>query len=121
MVLTVDGVSMPTPKQGGLTISKNKVWSRNAGRNDNATMVGTIIAFKTKLTIEWPPLTADQSAVVDSSVSSGTEFHSVQYTGLDGETHSMTAYWGDGTYPVYSMNANGQMILSGVKADLIEQ
>lgn len=113
---------MPIPKLSGFTITKNKVWSRNAGRNDNADMVGTIIAIKRKIQIEWPPLSSDEVATIDSVVSNiNNPFVEVQYTDETNNTTTITAYFGDATYPVYTMNANGNMILSGVKVDGIEQ
>lgn len=33
--IIIDGVTMPTPALGGLTIKKEKVWSNNTGRVAN--------------------------------------------------------------------------------------
>ena len=44
--IIIDGVTMPTPALGGLTIKKEKVWSNNTGRAANAEMIGDVIAIK---------------------------------------------------------------------------
>lgn len=122
MVLKFNGVAMPIPKQGGFSISKNKIWSRNAGRNDAGSMVGTIIAVKKKIEIEWPPLTTDQVHLIDSIVSDpDNPFVPVEYTDEAGNVTEITGYFGDVSYPVYSMNAAGKQIISGVKLSGIEQ
>lgn len=47
--IIIDGVTMPTPALGGLTIKKEKVWSNNTGRVANGDMVGDLI----NLNIRW--------------------------------------------------------------------
>ena len=42
--ITIGGVAMPEPKLNGLKISRNKIWSKNAGRGADGTMTGDIIA-----------------------------------------------------------------------------
>lgn len=42
---------MPTPKYDGLTIGRNKIWSKNTGRNCVGDMVGTIIRIKNTIEI----------------------------------------------------------------------
>lgn len=44
--LLIGGVEMPEPKQGGVTISKEKIWSKNTGRGSDGTMNGDVVARK---------------------------------------------------------------------------
>lgn len=65
-VLWLDGVAMPTPSK--LTITKNKVWSKNTGRSSTGTFIGDIVAIKDKLQIEWKTMSQENSALLDSIV-----------------------------------------------------
>lgn len=122
MTLKFNGIDMPIPKINGFKISKNKIWSRNTGRNDYGSMVGSIIAIKNKVEIEWPPLSNSEVAAIDDVVSDvDNPFVPIEYTNERGEVTTITAYFGDVTYPVYSMNAQGKMIINGVKISGIEQ
>lgn len=119
-MLKIDGVQMPEPKyNGGLTFTKEKIWSRNAGRTTDATMVGDIVAIKTKMHINFPPLTGEQVAQLDEAVTPA--FISVYFKDprLNAYT-TKTFYAGTPSYPVYSY-AKGLPEYVGVTVDLIEQ
>ena len=66
--LIIGGVTMPDLKQG-LTISKEKIWSKNTGRAANGDMLGDIVAVKYTLDCAWPPLSREQAAMIDNAVS----------------------------------------------------
>lgn len=120
--LKFNGIDMPVPKQNGFKITKNKIWSANTKRNDNGGMVGTIIAIKRKIEIEWAVLTPEQVKRIDDVVSDASmPFTSISYRDEQGGTTEMTAYFGDPTYPIYSLNVNGKQLLTGVKVNGIEQ
>lgn len=119
--LKIGGVTMPEPKHEGLTVEENKVWSKNTGRSNNtAKMLGTIVAIKRKLEIEFPPLTPSQLTTVKSAVGGTTPFKTVQFDHPCGGTVTMTAYFGDLVMPVYGI-INGSKIMTGVKISCIEQ
>ena len=44
--LIIGDVTMPTLKLSGLTVTKEKIWSKNTGRAANGEMIGDIIATK---------------------------------------------------------------------------
>ena len=67
--IIIDGVTMPTPALGGLTIKKEKVWSNNTGRVANGDMVGDLIAIKYTLEITWPMLSRADAAKIDAAIS----------------------------------------------------
>jgi len=122
MTLEFNGIAMPIPKAEGFTVSKNKIWSKNAGRNDLGTMVGTILAIKTKVEIEWPPLDTKQVELIDNIVSDiNKPFTQIRFTNERGEVTPITAYFGDAVYPVYGTNIYGKQIMIGVKIDGIQQ
>lgn len=92
---------MPNPKEGGVSLSKNKIWSGNTGRDTTGHMTGTIKAIITKLEIQWENLTQAEAGLIDSVVSdAATPFTTVSYVDVNGTNQTMTAYFGD---PVYGI------------------
>lgn len=120
--LIVDGVTLPTPALEGLTISTNKIWSANAGRLENSgEMAGTIVTTKRKLEIKWPDLPMEKIKVIEAVVSdSGTPFHQLQYTDMTGTTSTITVYFGDISYTIYSYSPGVQRV-KGVAVSAIEK
>lgn len=117
--LIIGGVTMPTMKKGGLTITKEKIWSPKTGRAANGEMLGHIVGYKYKLQCSWPPLSREQAPVIDAAVSPA--FFNVTFT--DPATNSRITkrmYAGTPTYPVYSY-VNGVKTYQGVAVDLIEK
>ena len=117
--LYINNVQMPDPALEGITISKEKIWSSNAGRTTSGKMVGTVVAVKTTLKIKWPPLSPDQVAVIENAVSGGA-FVPVRFTDATGATVSKTMYFGTPSYTVYSW-ADGAQYIKDVTVDGIEQ
>lgn len=117
--LVINGVTMPEPKQGGLSISKEKIWSKNTGRGADGTMNGDVVARKFTLKIEWPILSDEQAAVVDQAIDPA--FINVKFRNPnDGKITEKTMYAGTPTYPVYSY-ADGLPRYVGIGVTLIER
>lgn len=109
--ITVDGDQLPTPALEGLTITPNKIWSDNTGRLEcSGEMAGTIVAIKRKLEIKWPPLTLSQVALIETAVSSMEPWHTLTYTDMTGTVHTMTVYFGDPSYTIYSYSPGLQLV-----------
>ena len=64
----IEGVKFPVA-YNGYTYSRNKIWSKNTGRNDYGEMVGTIVDIKDKVELQLPPLTGEQALLLDNVVS----------------------------------------------------
>lgn len=119
--LYIDGIRMPTPKLGGLTITPNKMWSANTGRLESSgEMVGTIVAIKRKVSIKWPDLTMEQIGAIEAAVSSLAAFHTLKYTDMTGQVVTMQVYFGDPTYTIYSYSEDIQWIKDAA-VDAIEK
>lgn len=117
--LVIGGVTMPTLKKEGLSISKEKVWSSNTGRAANGDMIGDIVAIKYTLECEWPPLSREQAAAVDAAVTPA--FFDVTFTDPGSNSRvTKKMYAGTPTYPVYSY-VKGVKTYSGVKVTLIQK
>ncbi len=116
-VLTIDGVVMPPVKS--LTISPEKIWSKNTGRVANGDMKGDLIAIKLKAQVVFVPLSDEQNASLDAAISSA--FFSAKFKNpRTGKMETHTMYAGTPTYPVYSY-AEGVPRYVGVGVDLVEQ
>lgn len=117
--LVIGGVTMPTLKKEGLTISKEKVWSKNTGRAANGDMIGDIVAIKYTLDCEWPPLSREQTAVIDTAVTPA--FFDATFTDPGSNSRvTKRMYAGTPVYPVYSY-VKGVKTYSGVKVTLIQK
>jgi hypothetical protein len=120
-ILKINGVTMPTPKHNGVTYSENKVWSTNTGRNMNGDMVGTIVAIKKKVEIEFPVLTPSEVELINTHVSSkNNPFVPIEITSPMGDTKRFTCYFGDLAYPIYGL-IKGKYCVNGFKLSGIEQ
>jgi hypothetical protein len=118
--LTVDGVALPAPAADGVTISKEKLWSQDTGRSASGQLNGTIVAQKVTLSVKWPPLTPQEARIIDDIASSGTAFHSVKYTDIDGRTYTIEMYFGSpsGTWGSW---AEGAQYVTDYAVDMIER
>lgn len=119
--LYIDGVLMPTPALGGLTLTTNKLWSANTGRLEaTGKMTGTITAIKHKVEIKWPPLSMEDAATIEAAVSSKTAFHSLKYTDQGGTARTLTVYFGDISYTIHSYSEGLQRV-ENISVSAIEQ
>lgn len=117
--LLIGGVEMPEPKQGGITISKEKIWSKNAGRGSDGTMNGDVVARKWTVKIEWPPLSEAQIKKIDDAIDPAFIKVKFKHPGT-GKLIEKTMYAGTPSYPVYSY-ADGLPRYVGVGVTLIER
>ena len=119
--LIINRVEFPVA-YNGYTISRNKIWSRNTGRNDYGDMVGTIIAIKNKVEIQLVPLTPAQAGVLDAVVSDiDNPFPTAEILFVDGTRKQITIYTGDISYPWLSTSLGGGGLITGVKLSAIEK
>lgn len=117
--IVIDGVTLPTPKKGGVTITVEKIWSKNTGRAARGNMIGDIVAYKHTIKIEWPPLSREDTAKIDKAVTPA--FFNVTFLSPGTNTRiTREFYAGTPTYSVYSY-VNGMKTYQGVSVDLIEQ
>lgn len=105
-ILKINGYDMPNPlAEEGYKITKNKIWSADTGRTKSGKMVGTIIAIKPQLTIQFEPLTEAQVALIDSQISDITNpYQTVEYWDETGGYTTATVYWDDPTYSATPVN-----------------
>ena len=119
--LIISGVEFPVA-YNGYNYSRNKIWSKNTGRNDYGEMVGTIVAIKDKVEVQLVPITPKQAGILDSVVSDiDNPFPTAQVLFIDGTTKELTIYTGDITYPFLSRAIGDNGLITGVKLSAIEK
>lgn len=116
-VLVLDGnLSL---KVKSITLTSQKIWSKNTGRVANGSMKGDIVAIKMKLEVAFAPLSDAQAASLDTVLS--LPFFSAKFRNpRTGKTETHTMYANDPAYPVYSY-VDGLPRYVGVGVNLIEQ
>lgn len=116
-VLKIDGVVMPPIKS--LTISREPIWSKNAGRGADGTMIGDIVAQKLKLQITFAPMSDEKAKLLDNAILPAFFSATFRNPGT-GEMTTKEMYAGSPAYPVYSY-VNGLPRYSGVGVNLVEK
>lgn len=112
---------MPNPQEGGIQLSRNKIWSKNTGRDSTGEMVGTIIAIKDKLEIVWADLAQEEAGLIDDIVSDPNKpFTMVEFIAVNGSKKTVKAYFGD---PVYGVEAykKGKQVYNNVSVSTIQK
>ena len=114
------GVEMPAPKvNGGLVETYEDVWSANTGRTSAGSMVGTLVATKAKLKFSWNALSWEEAARIKSAIY-GKGFTTCTYPGVDGQTHTVTGYFGTPSFSQYSWQ-DGLRWATAIAVNFIEQ
>lgn len=79
--IKVDGSwkSMPNPKSSGITITDEPVWSSSTGRDTSGKMQGNIVAWKTTIDIDLPPLSFADSKTVRDAIKNNSDFFDIRF------------------------------------------
>jgi len=119
--MSIDGVTVRSPKVNGITRKTEKIWSKNTGRAASARMQGTIKAIKTTYSIEWPPLTQDEQELIESLVSDITKpFHILRVRRPDTSSWELECYFGTPSFTEWDL-LGGQWRCVNGKVDAIER
>ncbi len=117
--LMFGGETMPAPFS--VSFTNEKIWSDNAGRTADCTMVGDIRAIKKTIKLQWAHLTGEQTAAVNRYISNvDRAFFTV--TLLDEEMNAVTktVYAGSPAYETWGWDERRQFCKT-LNVDLIEQ
>lgn len=119
--MEINGTRVRSPKIGGITRKREKIWSSNTGRTASGKMQGTINAIKTTYSFEWPALSQQEQELIDSLVSDkATPFSTIRIRRPDGSVHTMECYFGTPTYGEWNL-IGGRWRCTGAKVDAIER
>lgn len=96
--VTINGTTFSV---SALTITKEPIWSKNAGRVADGSMQGDIIAYKYKLEVSFPPFSDAKATALGHALNA--TFFTVKFHDptLNADV-SKTMYAGTPSYPVYS-------------------
>ena len=119
--MIINGVEFPV-KYDGYTLSRNKIWSTNTGRNNAGNMVGTILAIKNKVEVELVPMTPQKAQILDNVLSDiNNPFPTAKVLYLNGIEKEMTIYTGDVSYHWLSQAIGDGGLITGIKVSCIEK
>lgn len=123
MILKINGVVMPSPLEDGFTPKEEKIWSKNAGRNNKCKSIGTILGIKKTIEIKFPNLSYKEVAKINNEVSNVSKpYVSVYYDSQmgDGMVFDGMCYFDSVATPVMGFR-NGETIIKGYTLTAIEQ
>lgn len=115
-MLKINNVEMPSPKP--YTVSINDI-DGNTNRNADAIIYRDRIAVKRKLSLEWGPLTQNETQTLLNAVSS--EFFTCEFLDPQTGTLTKTMYVGDRSTATLVLDSSGHVWWNGLKMDFIEQ
>lgn len=116
-VLQANGVTLPAPIS--IESTDELIWSENAGRDSNASMVGTVIASKSTFDVEWGILTESQvKSIVDATTANG--FFPLQIRD-SGQVTTLTVYRGTIRKQQLGYIGDGDFYYRSVTVSFIQQ
>lgn len=119
--MIINGITVATPKQGGVTITDEPVWSSNTGRSTTGKMVGDIIAWKTTVAVTWPPLSFSDAKKLRNAIKDAGAFFNIKYNDFSADTLTeKTVYTSNIQRALYSI-AEGYRKHTGFTVTFIEQ
>lgn len=114
-------VTMPAPAHSGMAIADEPVWSSNTGRGATGMMSGDIVAWKTTIDMDFPPLSYSDSKLIRDTLKNAGEFFDVRYRDFSTSAwEEKTVYTANLPRTLYSL-AQGIRYHTGVKVQLVEQ
>lgn len=120
-LLEIDGVKIQTPKHGGYSIAREKVWSKDTGRSASTSMQGKILGVKTTLSITFPAdMPYSEITKLNNRINSASEWHTIRFTNEVGITESGSFYFGTPKYDMYGY-VNGKFVCNAISVDAVER
>lgn len=110
---------MPAPFS--VSFTNEKIWSDNAGRTADCTMVGDIRAIKKTIKLQWAHLTGEQTAAINRYISNvDRAFFTVKLLDEEMNAVTKTVYAGSSAYEAWDWDERRQFCKT-LNVDLIEQ
>ena len=120
-MLKINGTRVAEPAQGGVQITDEPIWAPNTGRATDGGMVGDIVAWKTTVAVNWPPLTFAQSQAIVNAIKNAGPFFQIEYRDFSASTAvTKTVYASNLPRTIYSL-ATAYQRHTGVSVTFIEQ
>lgn len=123
----VGGRDFPLPDiSGGVSVSDEKIWSADTGRNVKGKMVGTIIAIKKTISLTWNSMRPSEYDALEAYLSNKNRpFATITLEGYNG-AGTYTGYFSSPTYEHrrgnYGASNGGNLYFyTGVSVEFVEQ
>lgn len=116
----VDGTKLPVPPKDGVSMSREPIWSSNAGRTADCTFVGDVKAWKWNISISWGKLSLAEVAVIRGAFTTlGKPYFYISITDDTGTRRTIRCYSTSpkSTVQVYEDDDGS---VSGVSVDVVE-
>lgn len=116
----VDGTPLPVPPKDGVSMSREPIWSSNAGRTADCTFVGDIRAWKWNISISWGKLSLDDVAAIRGAFSTlNKPYFNITFTDDTGTRRTIRCYSTSpkSTVQVYEDDDGS---VSGASVDIVE-
>ena len=117
-VIRINDKALPTPD--GVSISKNKIWSKNAGRTAAGYMVGDIVARKYKIEISYTTLTAAQVQEITAACDTDAFVRCIFKDPYTNALKEIEVYGGDISLAVKQYYVDNTLY-NGLKISMIER
>lgn len=120
--LTLDSIDLPVPAQSGISVTANRLWSENAGRNTaTGKFVGDIIAMKHTVIVTYEHLTEEEMQLLFDLTANLQPWHELIFP-LKGGTKKISCYVADPTYVMKKYNVRERKTYyDGVTLEFIER
>ena len=121
--------TMPSPKPQGITITDEPVWSSDTGRlPTTGKMYGHVVAWKTTVDMDFPPLSFEDSKLIRDKIVSfcgkgkGSGFFYIRYKDFDATswTSTLKVYSSNLPRTIYCLDASCRYH-QDVKLQFVEQ
>lgn len=107
--MIINGITVATPKQGGVVITDEPVWASNTGRSSTGKMIGDVVAWKTTIAVTWPPLSFANAKKIRDAIKNAGTFFTIKYYDFSASAMvEKTVYAGNIPRTLYSLAAGYQ-------------
>ncbi|MBQ7003686.1 MAG: hypothetical protein IJN57_06980 [Oscillospiraceae bacterium] len=120
--LIADGIPLPTPAREGITVTANKLWSENAGRNTaTGKFVGDVIAVKHTVSIVYETLSEEEMQLLFDLTAAVNPWHTLIFP-YKGTTKKINCYFADVGYTMRRFDRHERRAYyCGVTLEAVEQ
>ena len=102
--LYLDGAELPAPAENGISITRHKIWSSNAGRNSaTGDFKGDLISMKYTVALTYENLSESEMQIFRELAVSTQPFHILEFT-LHDEKRRIQCYVPEPELKVFRWN-----------------
>lgn len=100
----INNIAVAEPKKEGVTITDEPIWASNTGRSASGKMIGDIVAWKTTVAVQWPPLSFSESQKIVNALKGAGAFFNIEYNDFNaGTTVTKKVYCSNIPRTLYSL------------------